>query len=183
MNRYVNPANAITVARFAALPVFAWAIDKGRSHDQIAMLALIYCSVLDLFDGAVARKFDCASGFGEVLDAVTDSICFGFFIVVLTWVGRLPVVPVVGIVVLGLVNFGFRMAYARRVGRTTNYRSFAMERVVAFTVYLAAFGIADLEPAYYAYSMMIVMAVVLVHDAKRMLVDPVPVPVPGQGGP
>jgi phosphatidylglycerophosphate synthase len=172
VNRYVNPANAITVSRFAALPVFAWALARG--HDQICMVALLFCAVLDLFDGAVARACNCASGFGEVLDAVTDAICYGFFILLLTWYGRLPTLPIVGILVLGLVNFAFRMVYARRAGRTTNFRSFAMERVVAFTVYLAAFGIAGYEPAFYSYGMLIVMAIVIAHDAKRMLVDPVP---------
>lgn len=176
MNRYVNPANAITVARFAALPTFAWALARGPAYDQIALFAVIYCGVLDLFDGAVARAFKCASGFGEVLDAVTDGMCYAFFMILLAWYGRLPVVPVVGILALGGINIGFRMVYARRAGRTTNYRSFAMERVVAFTAYLAAFGIVDFEATYFAWTMLIVMIIVLVHDAKRMLIDPVPGP-------
>src|SRR6187397_1665476 len=100
------------------------------------MLMVVLCGGLDLIDGAVARLFNCASGFGELLDAVTDAICFGFFLVVLGWYGRLPWVPVLGIIGIGVVNAGFRAVYARRVGRAINYRSYAMERLVAYTVYL-----------------------------------------------
>jgi phosphatidylglycerophosphate synthase len=172
MNRYVNPANAITVSRYLTLPVFAWALERG--HDQLCMLALIVCGVADLFDGAVARAFDCASGFGELLDAVTDAICYGFFIALLTWYGRLPLVPVIGFLVLGAVNAAFRAIYARRAGRATHYRSFAMERVVAFAASPGGYGIARLEPVFYSYAILAVMAVVVLHDSKRMLIDPVP---------
>jgi phosphatidylglycerophosphate synthase len=170
--RYLNPANAVTGSRYLALPVFAWAAARGEW--QVALAALLFSSFLDLFDGAVARKFNCASSFGEMFDAVTDAICFGFFLVVLTYHGRLPLVPVLGFLVLGGLNALFRLIYARRAGRTVNYRSYAMERTVAYTAYLGALGVVGIQPAYYAYSALGLMAVVLAHDSKRMLIDPVP---------
>lgn len=176
MSRIVNPANAITFARYAALPVFAWAAARGEW--QVALFALIYCGGLDLFDGAVARKLGCASSFGEMLDAITDAICFGFFIAVLTYYDRLPLVPSLGFLALGALNALFRLIYARRAGRTTNYRSYAMERTVAYTAYLAGLGIVAIQPTYFAYSALGLMIVVLAHDTKRMLIDPVP-PAPG----
>jgi phosphatidylglycerophosphate synthase len=172
VNRYVNPANAITVARYAALPVFTWAAARGEW--QLALIATIYCGFLDLFDGAVARKLGCASGFGELLDAVTDAICYGYMLANLVWVERIPAAPTLAFLGLGVVNVGFRAAYARRAGRTTNYRSFAMERVVAYTAYLIGFGVIGIEPVYYAWTTLGLMVVVLAHDAKRMLIDPVP---------
>lgn len=172
MNRYVNPANAITVSRYLALPAFTVWLDRGQI--QYAALAVVVCGVLDLFDGAVARAFNCASGFGELLDAVTDAVCYGYFMVLLAAYGRLPWVPVAGILAVGGVNAGFRAVYAKRAGRATNYRSYAMERLVAYTAYLIGFGVADYEPVYFAWVTFLVMAVVLVHDTKRMLVDPVP---------
>src|SRR5690606_24581104 len=147
MNRVVNPANAITFSRFAALPVFTWAAARGEW--QVALFSLVYCGGLDLFDGAVARKLGCASSFGEMLDAVTDAVCFGWFIALLAYYGRLPVVPAVGFLVLGGINTLFRLIYARRAGRTTNYRSYAMERTVAFTAYLAGLAIIGVQATYF----------------------------------
>jgi phosphatidylglycerophosphate synthase len=171
-NRYLNPANAITASRYLTLPPFVYWLDRG--DNQLAILMVVACGVLDLFDGAVARLFKCASGFGELLDAITDAICIGFFMVVLAIDGRLPWVPVVGILAIGVVNAAFRAVYARRLGRATNYRSYAMERLVAYTVYLVGFGVADFQAVYFSWVTFIMMVIVVLHDSKRMLVDPVP---------
>ncbi|HWM87175.1 MAG TPA: CDP-alcohol phosphatidyltransferase family protein [Kofleriaceae bacterium] len=172
MNAYVNPANAVTASRYLTLPVFVYWL--GRGDYQLATIAVIVCGVLDLFDGAVARAFKCSSGFGELLDAVTDAVCYGFFMVVLAMHDRLPWVPVAGILALGVLNTVFRAIYVKRLGRASNYRSYAMERVVALAAYLSGFGASGYEPDYYAWVCLILMAGVLAHDAKRMLVDPVP---------
>lgn len=170
--RYLNPANAITASRYLTLAPFVYWLNRGQY--QYAMLMVVVCGGLDLFDGAVARLFNCASGFGELLDAITDAICFGFFLVVLAVVGRLPWVPVVGILGIGVINAGFRAVYARRAGRAVNYRSYAMERLVAYTVYLVGFGVADFEAEYFSWVTFVMMVIVVLHDTKRMLVDPVP---------
>ena len=168
----LNPANAITASRFLTLPLFLWALERG--HGQVAMLALILCGVLDLFDGMVARKFDCITPFGEVFDAIADGLCYGtmlFMLMIYQWV---PWEPVAIIIVLGALNIGMRVVYSRRAGRTTNYRSFAMERMTAYVCYLVGTGVADYEVqlTYWAYP--VLMTVVMIHDTKRMLFDPVP---------
>lgn len=179
MNAYVNPANAVTASRYFTLPLFVYWLERGQY--QLATLSVVVCGVLDLFDGAVARAFKCTSGFGELLDAVTDALCYGFFMVYLAAGGRLPWVPVAGILALGVLNTGFRAVYARRVGRATNYRSYAMERVVALAAYLSGFGTTGFVPVYFAWVCFGLMAVVVAHDAKRMLIDPVPSD-PGDAG-
>jgi len=177
---YVNPANAITASRYLTLPPFWYWLDSGDY--QLATLMVIVCGVLDLFDGAVARAFNCSSGFGELLDAITDALCYGYFLVLLAFYDRLPAVPVAGILGVGVVNAGFRAVYARRAGRATNYRSYAMERLVAYTAYLIGFGVAGFEPVYFAWVTFAAMALVLIHDTKRMLIDPVP-PAPAAEAP
>jgi phosphatidylglycerophosphate synthase len=172
VNAYVNPANAITFARFFTLPPFVHFLDTAQY--QWATLMVIICGVLDLFDGAVARAFRCSSAFGEVFDAIADAACYGFFLIVLILYQRLPLPAAAAIVGMGGINTVFRAIYARRVGRATNYRSFAMERVVAYVAYLVGLAVAGYQVAYFAWSGVAVMAVVLVHDAKRMLIDPVP---------
>lgn len=171
MNAYVNPANAITASRYLTLPAFVYWM--GRGDYQPAALAVVVCGVLDLFDGAVARAFKCTSGFGELLDAITDAICYAFFTLFLAAYGKLPWVPVIAIISLGTFNTVLRAIYVKRAGRATNYRSYAMERVVALAAYLSGFGVTGFEPAYYSWACAGLMAVIMVHDTKRMVVDPI----------
>jgi phosphatidylglycerophosphate synthase len=166
-----NVANAMTGARFLFLPPFLWAIVHG--YPQWAMVLVLISAGLDQFDGMVARKLDCVTAFGAVFDAITDAICYGFMMVVLVAYGWVPWPPVAIVVGLGAVNSVMRYLYARRAGRTVNYRSWAMEKIVAFVGYLCGFGVAQMEVAYFYWSCAALMAVVMLYDTKRMLVDPI----------
>jgi phosphatidylglycerophosphate synthase len=168
----VNPANAVTASRFLTLPPFAIFIDRGMY--QWAIVMIILCGLGDLLDGKVARLFNCMSGFGELFDAIADGVCYGFFLIVLLWYDRVPLLQVSLILGLGVANTLMRGVYVRRAGRTTNYRSFAMERLVAYIAYLGGMGTAGYEVDYFFTAFTVLMAVVVVHDAKRMLLDPVP---------
>lgn len=168
----LNPANVITGSRFLTLPPFFWAVDSG--YHQWATLFVLICGLLDKVDGLAARIFDCRSAFGEVFDAIADGVCYGFCVIVLAAYGWVPAIPVVALIGLGLVNTGLRAIYARRVGRATNYKSYAMERVVAYTAYLIGFGTVQFEVDFYYWLYVPLMLVVVLHDAKRMLIDAVP---------
>lgn len=168
----LNPANAVTGSRFFTLPVYAWALDQG--DQQVATLAVLICGLLDLVDGAVARAFRCQTPFGEVFDAIADGLCYGTMLLLLPAFGWVPWLPVVLILGMGVTNMVMRTVYARRVGRPTNYRSFAMERLVGYLAYLIGFGAADLQVQLFYWSFVVLLAITLAHDAKRMLVDPVP---------
>ena len=116
----LNPANAVTASRFLTLPPLLWAIQHG--YRQWATLFILICGLLDKLDGLVAKLFDCRSAFGEVFDAITDGVCYGFALIVVAAYGWAPVVPVVAILVLGLANTAMRAVYAKRAGRTVNYK-------------------------------------------------------------
>lgn len=174
-----NPANAVTASRYLTLPPLWWAIDHG--YRQYATLFIVICALLDKLDGLVARIFDCRSTFGELFDAITDGLCYGFGLIVVAAYGWAPVLPVVFVIVLGLLNSGLRGVYLKRAGRAVNYKSYAMERIVAYTGYLIGFATGGMEVRFFYWAFMPVMLVIVVHDAKRMLVDPIPGPVPGAG--
>src|ERR1044071_4160356 len=126
-----NPANAVTASRFVTLPFLWWAVDHG--YHQYATLFILICGVLDKLDGLVAKLFDCRSAFGELFDAITDGVCYGFGLILVAAYGWAPLVPVCFIIGLGLLNTALRLAYIRRAGRAVNYKSYAMERIVAYT--------------------------------------------------
>lgn len=168
----LNPANAITASRFLALPVFWWAV--AHQEQQLALLAIMICAFLDVFDGLVARIFHYQTPFGEVFDGLTDGFCYAFFMGVAVGYGLAPLAPVVIIIAVGLINLWMRVRYAKRMGRTTNYRSFAMERLVGFAAYLTPLAVLGWSVSYYFWAFALINVVVVIHDAKRMLVDPVP---------
>jgi len=167
-----NPANAVTASRFLTLPPFVWAVAHG--YHQLATLFILICGLLDKLDGLVAKVFDCRSAFGEIFDAITDGICYGFALVLVAWYGWAPPIAVALVIGLGLSNTALRFVYAKRAGRTVNYKSYAMERVVAYTGYLVGFATSGMEVRYFYWLFVPIMAVTVLHDAKRMLLDKVP---------
>jgi phosphatidylglycerophosphate synthase len=173
-----NPANAVTASRYLTLPVLWWAID--HEYRAWATLCIAFCAILDKLDGLVAKVFDCKSPFGELFDAITDGICYGFALIVVAAYGWAPVIPVIAILFLGVANSAMRGAYVRRAGRTTNYKSYAMERLVAYTAYLIGFATSGMEVRYFYWLFVPLMAATVLYDTKRMLVDPIP---PAAGAP
>jgi len=168
----LNPANMITASRFLTLPPFFWAVKNG--HAQVAAAALIICGLFDKLDGRFAKWFNCRSAFGELFDAITDGICYGFCLAVVIYYDWAPRLPATLVIVMGLINTGLRYVYAKRAGRSTNYKSYAMERVVAYTAFLIAFAIADYERVYFYWIFVGIMFVVMLHDGKRMVIDAPP---------
>jgi len=167
-----NPANAVTASRYLTLPFLWWAVDHG--YHQYATLFIIICGLLDKLDGLVAKIFNCRSAFGELFDAITDGICYGFGLILVAAYGWAPVVPVVCVLAMGLANTGLRFVYIKRAGRTVNFKSYAMERIVGFTGYLIGFATGPMEVTFFYWAFVPVMLVIVLHDTKRMLVDPVP---------
>ncbi len=168
----INPANAVTASRFLTLPPFVWAVHTGQH--QWATLFILICGVLDKLDGLAAKIFDCRSQFGELFDAITDGICYGFALIIIAAYGWAPIIPCVVLVVLGGLNTAFRAVYIKRAGRSINYKSYAMERVVGYVAYMIGFATANMEVQFFYWVFVPVMVVVCAHDAKRMLLDPIP---------
>ena len=167
-----NPANAVTASRFLTLPPFMWAVANG--YHQWATVFILICGLLDKLDGLVAKVFNCRSVFGELFDAITDGICYGFALIVVAYYGWAPVVPVVLILVMGFANSGLRFIYSWRAKRPTNYKSYAMERIVAYTGYLIGFATGGMMVDFYYWAFVPMQAVIIAYDAKRMLIDPIP---------
>jgi len=162
-----NPANAVTASRFLTLPPFVWAVDAG--YPQWATFFILLCGVLDKLDGAVATIFNCKSPFGEVFDAITDAICYGFAMIIVVAYGWAPAIPALTVLGLGATNTLLRLVYAKRMGKAVNYKSYAMERVVGFIGFMIGFATARVEVNYYYWGFVPIFGIVVLHDAFRML--------------
>ena len=168
----INPANAITFLRILSVIPFWYCVAGG--YRQWGMVVVIVAGMMDQLDGLAARVFNCRSQFGEVFDAVADGIMLSIWFLALLVHGWVPLPHTIVLLSLGVINALFRLVYARRAGRAVNYRSFAMETFTANLVFLVAFAVADYEVEFYYTVCTAVMAIIVAHDAKRMLVDPVP---------
>jgi CDP-diacylglycerol--glycerol-3-phosphate 3-phosphatidyltransferase len=96
--------NALTIARFAAIPVFAWLyLEAGDGPAWGAGLFFAAAAFTDQLDGFLARRWHVESSFGKVADPLADRLMIGTA-VVLTWAtGRIPLAAALVILARDLV--------------------------------------------------------------------------------
>ena len=92
--------NALTIARFAAIPVFVWLyLAAGDSAAWGAGIFFGAAALTDQVDGYLARRWHVESRFGTVADPLADRLMIGTAAVLMLFTGRIPVVA--ALVILG----------------------------------------------------------------------------------
>jgi cardiolipin synthase (CMP-forming) len=92
--------NALTIARFAAIPVFVWLyLDAGDGPAWGAGLFFVAAAATDQLDGYVARRWHVESRFGRIADPLADRLMIGTAAIVMLATGRIPLLA--AIVILG----------------------------------------------------------------------------------
>lgn len=92
--------NALTIVRFAAIPVFAWLyLDAGDGPAWGAGVFFAAAALTDQVDGYLARRWRVESAFGKVADPLADRLMIGTAVVLMWATGRIPLLAAV--VVLG----------------------------------------------------------------------------------
>jgi CDP-diacylglycerol--glycerol-3-phosphate 3-phosphatidyltransferase len=79
MNRKINYANLLSIARIAIVPIFLWTLYGGSTKNEMflkvwALLLFGLICITDFFDGIVARKFNQVTKIGEWVDLIADFI-------------------------------------------------------------------------------------------------------------
>ncbi len=83
--------NALTIARFAAIPVFAWLyLRAGDGAAWGAGLFFAGAALTDQVDGYLARRWKVESRFGKVADPLADRLMIGTAVVLMWATGRIP---------------------------------------------------------------------------------------------
>ena len=101
--RYRIP-NALTVVRFAAIPVFAWLyLRAGDGPAWGAGLFFAGAALTDQLDGYLARRWRVQSSFGKVADPLADRLMIGTAAVSLWATGRLPLAAALVVLARDLV--------------------------------------------------------------------------------
>jgi CDP-diacylglycerol--glycerol-3-phosphate 3-phosphatidyltransferase len=96
--------NALTIARFAAIPIFAWLyLEAGDGPAWGAGIFFAAAAFTDQLDGFLARRWRVESSFGKVADPLADRLMIGTAVVLMWATGRIPLVAALVIVARDLV--------------------------------------------------------------------------------
>ena len=83
--------NALTIARFAAIPIFAWLyLEAGDGPAWGAGIFFAAAAFTDQLDGFLARRWHVESSFGKVADPFADRLMIGTAVVLMLVTGRIP---------------------------------------------------------------------------------------------
>ena len=107
--------NALTVARFAAIPIFAWLfLEAGDGPAWGAGVFFAGAAFTDQLDGYLARRWHVQSGFGRVADPLADRLMIGVAVVLLWIEGRIPFVAMLIVLSRDLVLvLGYKLVVPR----------------------------------------------------------------------
>jgi CDP-diacylglycerol--glycerol-3-phosphate 3-phosphatidyltransferase len=88
--------NALTIARFVAIPVFVWLyLAAGEGPAWGAGIFFAAAALTDQLDGYLARRWHVESRFGKVADPLADRLMIGSAAVLLLATGRIPILAAV----------------------------------------------------------------------------------------
>ena len=80
--------NLLTFARIAACPILVLLLYE-RNY-QLALFLFVVAGITDGLDGYIAKKFDCTSNLGVVLDPLADKLLIGSTYIMLAILGDIP---------------------------------------------------------------------------------------------
>jgi CDP-diacylglycerol--glycerol-3-phosphate 3-phosphatidyltransferase len=95
--------NALTILRFAAIPVFAWLYleaDDGPAWGAGLFFAGV--ALTDQVDGYLARRWKVQSRFGTIADPLADRLMIGTAVVLMWATGRIPLAAAAAVLVRDL---------------------------------------------------------------------------------
>jgi CDP-diacylglycerol--glycerol-3-phosphate 3-phosphatidyltransferase len=88
--------NALTILRFAAIPVFVWLyLEAGEGAAWGAGVFFGAAALTDQIDGYLARRWHVESRFGTIADPLADRLMIGTAAVLMLATGRIPVAAAV----------------------------------------------------------------------------------------
>jgi CDP-diacylglycerol--glycerol-3-phosphate 3-phosphatidyltransferase len=96
--------NALTILRFAAIPVFVWLyLEAGDGAAWGAGIFFAAAALTDQIDGYLARRWHVESRFGTIADPLADRLMIGTAVVLMVATGRIPLAAAVIVLARDLV--------------------------------------------------------------------------------
>jgi CDP-diacylglycerol--glycerol-3-phosphate 3-phosphatidyltransferase len=107
--------NALTILRFAAIPVFVWLfLEAGDEAAWGAGVFFAAAALTDQVDGYLARRWQVQSAFGTIADPLADRLMIGVAVVLLWLEGRLPLAGMLVVLARDIVLvLGYKLVVPR----------------------------------------------------------------------
>jgi CDP-diacylglycerol--glycerol-3-phosphate 3-phosphatidyltransferase len=103
--------NALTIARFVAIPVFVWLyLEAGDGPAWGAGIFFAAAAFTDQLDGYLARRWRVESRFGTIADPLADRLMIGTAAILMLATGRIPLLA--ALLILGrdvVLVLGYRL--------------------------------------------------------------------------
>jgi cardiolipin synthase len=80
--------NLLTLMRIAACPVLVVLLHEGNY--ELALILFVAAGITDGLDGYIAKRFNCQSSLGAILDPVADKLLIGSAYIMLAILGDIP---------------------------------------------------------------------------------------------
>jgi CDP-diacylglycerol--glycerol-3-phosphate 3-phosphatidyltransferase len=133
--------NALTLLRFAAIPVFVWLLARdSEGPSWAAGIVFAAAATTDQIDGWLARRWRVESAFGKVADPLADRLMIDVCVVLLVWYDRLPLVALVILLRDLLLVGGYKLVVPRgydfqvsQLGKTATWGLYASLGLVLVT--------------------------------------------------
>jgi CDP-diacylglycerol--glycerol-3-phosphate 3-phosphatidyltransferase len=106
--------NALTLLRFAAIPLFVWLLFEDRNGPSWAAgIVFALAAITDQLDGYLARRWRVESAFGKVADPLADRLMIDTAVVLLVYLDRLPWIALVILLRDVVLAGGYRLVAPR----------------------------------------------------------------------
>jgi len=134
--------NALTLLRFAAIPVFIWLLLADRTGPSWpAGIVFGLAALTDQLDGYLARRWHVESKFGKVADPLADRLMIDTAVVLLVLLDRLPWVALVillrDLILVGGYTFLVPKEYELEVSRLGKIATWGLYASIGFVLVTA----------------------------------------------
>ena len=133
--------NALTLIRFAAIPLFIWLLlDERGGPSWPAGIVFGLAAITDQLDGYLARRWHVESQFGKVADPLADRLMIDTAVVMLVAFDRLPWIALIILLRDLLLVGGYKLVVPRgyefevsRLGKIATWGLYASIGLVLVT--------------------------------------------------
>jgi CDP-diacylglycerol--glycerol-3-phosphate 3-phosphatidyltransferase len=131
--------NALTLLRFAAIPLFVWLLlDDRTGPSWPAGIVFGLAALTDQLDGYLARRWRVESRFGKVADPLADRLMIDTAVVLLVALDRLPWIALIillrDLILIGGYKFVVPKDYELEVSRLGKIATWGLYASIGFVL-------------------------------------------------
>lgn len=164
--------NALTLLRFAAIPLFVWLlVRESEGPSWAAGIVFALAAITDQIDGYLARRWHVESEWGKVADPLADRLMIDVCVVLLVVYDRLPWIALVILLRDVVLLAGYRVlaprGYELQVSRLGKVATWGLFASLGFVLVTAQGTRWPLVLFWIALTLAVVAGVQYVHGALR----------------